>query len=72
MKFLLDTHILIWAAVDPERLPTQAAAIIESLSNELYFSAASIWEVAIKAGSGSLKLDPAVLRRALLDAGYLE
>lgn len=72
MKLLLDTHLLIWAAVDPERLPTQASAIIESLSNELYFSAASIWEVATKAASERLKLDPAVLRRALLDAGYNE
>lgn len=72
MKFLLDTHLLIWAAVAPERLPPEAEAIIESLSNKLYFSAASIWEVAIKAGSGRLKLDPSVLRRALLDAGYHE
>lgn len=72
MKFLLDTHLLIWAAVAPERLPAEAGAIIESLSNELYFSAASIWEVAIKAGNGGLKLDPSVLRRALLDAGYHE
>ncbi|WP_193072188.1 type II toxin-antitoxin system VapC family toxin [Pseudomonas sp. FME51] len=72
MKFLLDTHLLIWAAVDPDRLPTEAADIIKSPSHELYFSAASIWEVAIKTGSGGLKLDPSVLRRALLDADYHE
>lgn len=72
MKFLLDTHLLIWAAVDPVRLSESAARIIESSSNELYFSAASIWEVAIKTGSGGLKLDPSVLRRALIDADYYE
>ena len=72
MKFLLDTHLLIWAAVDPVRLSEVAARIIESPSNELYFSAASIWEVAIKTGSGGLKLDPSVLRRALIDADYYE
>ncbi len=72
MKFLVDTHLLIWAAVDPARLSEAAVSIIESPSNELYFSAASIWEVAIKTGSGALKLDPSVLRRALLDADYHE
>lgn len=72
MTFLLDTHLLIWAAVAPDRLPAEAANIIESLSNDLYFSAASIWEVAIKTGSGALQLDPSVLRRALLEADYQE
>ncbi|WP_185265493.1 type II toxin-antitoxin system VapC family toxin [Halopseudomonas xiamenensis] len=72
MRFLLDTHLLIWAAVSPDRLPAEAAGIIESPSNDLYFSAASIWEVAIKTGSGALQLDPSVLRRALLDADYHE
>ena len=72
MRFLLDTHLLIWAAVSPDRLPADAADIIESPSNDLYFSAASIWEVAIKTGSGALQLDPSVLRRALLDADYHE
>lgn len=49
MKLLLDTHLLLWAATTPEHLSPQARQLIESADNELLFSAASLWEVAIKA-----------------------
>ncbi len=52
MKLLLDTHLLLWAAGEPERLSTQARGLIDDPDNELLFSAASLWEVAIKRGLG--------------------
>jgi PIN domain nuclease of toxin-antitoxin system len=74
MKLLLDTHLLLWAAGQPERLSDKALALIESPENELFFSAASLWEVAIKRGLGraDLHVDARLLRRGLLDNGYSE
>ncbi len=74
MKFLLDTHLLLWAAAAPERLPLAARDLMQDSGNELLFSAASLWEVAIKSGLGrdDFTLAPAVLRRGLLDNGYTE
>ena len=74
MKLLLDTHLLLWAAGEPRRLPKQARNLIENPENELLFSAASLWEVAIKRGLGrdDFKVDARLLRRGLLDNGYSE
>ena len=74
MKFLLDTHLLLWAAGQPNRLSARARKLIASPANELLFSAASIWEVAIKRGLGrsDFQADPRLLRRGLLDNGYSE
>jgi len=74
MKLLLDTHILLWAAGQPERLPQDARDIIAAPENELFFSAANLWEILIKRGLGrdDFKADARVLRRALLDNGYSE
>jgi PIN domain nuclease of toxin-antitoxin system len=74
MKLLLDTHVLLWAAGEPQRLSKQARRLIDSPDNELLFSAASLWEVAIKRGLGrkDFKVDARPLRRGLLDNGYGE
>ncbi len=74
MKLLLDTHLLLWAAGQPERLPPTAHALLEDPRNELLFSAASLWEIAIKRGlgRGDFRVDPRLLRRGLLDNGYGE
>ena len=74
MKLLLDTHILLWAANQPERLSAQAIALLEDPDNELLFSAASLWEVSIKnsLGRDDFKVDARLLRRGLLDNGYIE
>jgi PIN domain nuclease of toxin-antitoxin system len=74
MKFLLDTHLLLWAAAEPRRLSKQARALIDNPDNDLLFSAASLWEVAIKRGLGreDFKVDARLLRRGLLDNGYGE
>lgn len=74
MKLLLDTHLILWAAGYPDLLPIEARQMIEDESNELFFSAASIWEIAIKSNLDKVnfKIDVRVLRRNLLDNGYSE
>ena len=74
MKLLLDTHLLLWTASEPDRLPPAARAEIENTETDLVFSAASLWEVAIKAafGRADFTVDPRLLRRGLLDNGYHE
>jgi len=74
MKLLLDTHLLLWVAGQPKRLSASALKLIKNPANELVFSAASIWEVAIKRGLDrrDFQADPRLLRRGLLDNGYSE
>jgi PIN domain nuclease of toxin-antitoxin system len=74
MKLLLDTRLLLWAAGHPDRLSAEARTLIDNPENELLFSAASLWEVAIKRGLGrdDFKVDTRLLRRGLLDNGYGE
>ena len=74
MKLLLDTHLLLWAADNIERVPTGARTLMADLGNELLFSVASIWEIAIKRGLNrpDFLVDARMLRRGLLDNGYRE
>ena len=74
MKLLLDTHLILWAAGEPDRLSSNAYTLINTKENTLFFSAASVWEVAIKSGLGrdDFHVDSRLLRRGLLDNGYRE
>ena len=74
MKLLLDTHLLLWAAGEPKKLSPKARRLIADTDNELMFSAASIWEVAIKRplGPADFQVDPRLFRRGLIDNGYAE
>lgn len=74
MLLLLDTHLLLWAAYEPNKLSDEARRLIVDPANTLVFSAASIWEVAITSGLGrsDFSVDANVLRRALVDNGYVE
>ena len=74
MKLLLDTQILLWAAGQPERLSAPARKLLSNRRNELLFSAASLWEIAIKKtlGREDFRVEPRLLRRGLLDHGYAE
>ena len=74
MKLLLDTHLLLWVAAGSEKLSAAARTLIESPANDLFFSAASLWEIAIKRSLGreDFKVNVRVLRRGLLDNGYSE
>lgn len=71
---MLDTHILLWVAQGSEQLSNKARSLIENPENQLYFSAASLWEISIKnkLGRADFKVDLAVLRRNLLDNGFEE
>ena len=74
MRLLLDTHLLIWAMGSPERLPNGLASMLEDPHNTPVFSVASLWELMIKQALGrpDFRLEPVVLRRALLDGGWQE
>ena len=74
MKLLLDTHIILWAAGCPERLPEPARSVLAARENSLFFSAANIWEIVIKLGLGrdDFKVDPYRLRKMLVTHGYTE
>lgn len=70
----MDTHLLLWGAGMPDRLPAKARKLIRDARNEPLFSAASLWEIAIKRGLGrdDFQVDPRLLRRGLLDNGWGE
>ena len=57
MKYLLDTHTLLWFLTDDKKLSRRARQLIESSSNESFLSIVSLWEIAIKTGLGKLDLD---------------
>jgi PIN domain nuclease of toxin-antitoxin system len=74
MKLILDMHLLLWAAGQPDLLPDAARLLLDDPQNELIFSSASLWEVAFKRGLGreDFRVDLRLLRRGLLDNGYSE
>jgi PIN domain nuclease of toxin-antitoxin system len=74
MRFLLDTHLLLWVAGESYRLSTTARSLIEDRDNTLFFSVSSLWEIAIKAGSGraDFQIDAQQMRVHLLRHGYDE
>ena len=73
MKLLLDTHILLWAASDPARIPAKTRKMLLDERNDLFFSPASIWEIVIKRGMRQdFKVEPSRLRKLLLANGYTE
>ena len=65
MNLLLDTHILLWATIAPERLARGAADLIDDPANTVVCSVVDTWEIAIKSGRGrpDLNVDPHALRR---------
>jgi PIN domain nuclease of toxin-antitoxin system len=56
VKYLLDTAVWLWSVSDPARLSLKARRIFSDRSQELFLSAASAWEIAIKSASGKLRL----------------
>jgi PIN domain nuclease of toxin-antitoxin system len=73
MKFLLDTHFLLWTAEESDRLPKEFVKLVEDETNELIFSVVSIWEVAIKVRRRpNFDITAGLLRRFLLDNGFDE
>ncbi len=74
MAFLLDTHLLLWAASDPRRLTPESQALLGNPATKLIFSTASIWEVVIKnaLGRSDFRVEPRQLRDGLVQNGYSE
>jgi PIN domain nuclease of toxin-antitoxin system len=74
VTLLLDTQILLWAVNEPDRLPAAARTLLMDPQNDLLFSPASLWEIAIKNAvpRRDFQVDPRVLRRGLLENGYAE
>lgn len=72
--YLLDTNILLAALLAPERLPEQVAANLTDPDNTVYFSSASIWEVAIKRSLNRANFDfnPEDIHQIALDTGFAE
>lgn len=58
MNLLLDTHVLLWFLVDDQRLKPDARHLMADPLNDVFVSAASAWEIAIKVGLGKLKVPP--------------
>lgn len=74
MRLLLDTHLLLWAAASSKRLPREARELLENDANEAYYSAANIWEIAIKISLGrkDFRVDLASLLSTLPAMGLAE
>lgn len=75
MRLLLDTHIALWAVADDHRLPPSAHDLISDATNEVFVSAASVWEIAIKhalarGGPNDMPVSGAEALRYFRDAGY--
>ena len=74
MRVLLDTHLLLWSVASSRRLPREARSLILDAANEVFYSAASVWEIAIKSAlrRRDFKANPVVLVRALAKSGFSE
>ena len=74
MRLLLDTHLLLWAVASSKRLPGEARTLLEDAANEVFFSAASIWEIAIKSTlrRADFRIDLAAFQSALPRMGLAE
>jgi PIN domain nuclease of toxin-antitoxin system len=56
-KYLLDTHILLWSLLEPDRLSAEVAVVLEDIDNELWLSPITSWEIIVLAEKGCIKLD---------------
>ncbi len=68
MRILLDTHLLLWALAEPEKLSVTTRNRLDVA--EVFVSAASVWEVSIKVALGKLEADPSELLAAIEPAGF--
>jgi PIN domain nuclease of toxin-antitoxin system len=74
MRLLLDTHILLWALGQPKRLPAAAVPLLEDPANDVLFSAASVWEIAIKSqvGRAGFAASAERIAHAAAESGFVE
>jgi len=74
MKILLDTHIALWALTDNPKLSKAARDLILDSSNDIYFSSATVWEIAIKhrLARKNMPISGHEASKLFAEAGYLE
>jgi PIN domain nuclease of toxin-antitoxin system len=73
MKYLLDTHIIIWAFFETSKLSENIKAILHNKDNDIYVSSVNFWEISIKITTGKIslgKIDPEALPAMCLEAGF--
>lgn len=70
MRVLLDTQLVLWAMAEPEKLPPIARRHIDEA--QVFVSAASLWEIAIKASLGKLNFEPESIRTTIAPSGFDE
>lgn len=71
MRLLLDSHVIVWGGAFPARLRPETQAALRSPANEVFLSAASVWELGLKVARGKLTLPPDYAAR-LLAVGFKE
>ncbi|HEY6326395.1 MAG TPA: type II toxin-antitoxin system VapC family toxin [Candidatus Cybelea sp.] len=74
MRILLDTHVLIWALAQPRRLSQDTREAITDPQNDVFFSAGSIWEIAIKTQLRRIELsiEPVAIAKEAVASGFQE
>jgi PIN domain nuclease of toxin-antitoxin system len=74
VRLLLDTNVLLWALIDPAKLKPDIRALVEDPMHEILFSAASVWEMSIKAalGRADFQVSPARIVADALASGFIE
>lgn len=74
MRILVDTNVFIWAVIDPRRLSQGVRSTLQDPDHEVLFSAASIWEIAIKRrlGRADFKVEPWEIIEGAEAAGFIE
>jgi len=74
VRLLLDTHLLLWAVASSQRVSPEARSLIEDPRNDVFFSAASLWEIAIKSTlrRKDFRVDLPLMQSAMSDMGVIE
>lgn len=74
MQLLVDTHLLLWSVAASKKLPPEVREMLTDPANDVFYSAASVWEIAIKSGLGrsDFRVDLPSLLQAFVTAGFVE
>lgn len=69
MKYLLDTHFLIWLMEDSKKVSSEVKLLVKNPANEIFVSVVTVWEIVIKRAKGRLKT-PKDIRGGINEAGF--